>query len=181
MQPIRRLSAALATIPDDAEPLLTLDDVAGVLPGLSRGALKAVLVRAVRSSLLLRVCHGVYARPRAAVSGLLLFHAAARLRADAFSYLSLESVLGDAGLISQVPLNWVTLMSSGRSHIVGCGRFGRIEFVHTRKGAANVAADLTYDSRARLWRASPALALRDLKAVRRHLDLIDWEAARGFV
>ena len=48
-------------------------------------------------------------------SDLVLYHAAARLRADALCYLSLESVLSDAGVISQIPINWITLMTSGRS------------------------------------------------------------------
>lgn len=158
-----------------------LDDLAAILPELRRGALKAVVARSVASGVILRVCHGVYARPKAAASGLLLYHAAARLRAGVFTYLSLESVLSEAGLMSQIPLNWVTLMTSGRSHIVTCGHFGHVEFVRTRKRIADLAGELVYDVRARLWRASPVQALRDLKAVRRHLDLVDWEAARELV
>lgn len=63
--------------------------------------------------------------------GLVLFHAAARLRASTFNYISLETSLSDAGVISQIPINWITLMSAGRSNNIGCGAWGSIEFVRT--------------------------------------------------
>jgi len=110
------------------------------------------------------------------VKSLLLFHAAARLRADAFSYISLETALSDAGVISQIPINWISLMSSGRSNTIRCGNWGTIEFVHTAKTPDAVASRLHYDSRCHLWRASVDLALQDMRATRRNMDLIDWSA-----
>ena len=87
----------------------------------SRAALQITLSRAVKSGLLERVCRGLYFYPNASPQdGLLLYHAAAKLRAGDFNYLSLESVLSDAGVISQVPIGWITLMSSGRNRIVDC-------------------------------------------------------------
>ena len=86
-------------------------------------------------------------------------------------------MLSDAGVISQIPLNWVTLMSSGRSHIVDCGDFGHIEYIHSKRRSANVADRLNYDQDCRLWRASVSLALLDMKLTRRSMDLIDWEVA----
>jgi hypothetical protein len=106
--------------------------------------------------------------------GLVLFHAAARLRADTFNYISLETALSDAGVISQIPINWVALMSSGRSSTIRCGAWGTIEFVHTCKGPDDVASQLHYDARCHLWRASVGLAVQDMRATRRNMDLIDW-------
>ena len=63
-------------------------------------------------------------------------------------------------------------MSSGRTSTVACSVFGSIEFVHTRKTPADLAQDLIYDARCRLWRASTALAMRDMRQTRRNLDLI---------
>jgi len=103
------------------------------------------------------------------------------LRANEFNYISLETVLSDAGVISQIPMNWITLMSSGRSHVVNCGEFGRIEFIHTRKRPENLTGHLTYDSQCRLWRASVALAIKDMKATKRNTDLIDWGVANELV
>jgi len=60
--------------------------------------------------------------PRVAYpAGLVLFHTGARLRASGFNYISLETILSDAGVISQIPMNWITLMSSGRTTTVSCG------------------------------------------------------------
>ncbi len=98
-----------------------------------------------------------------------------------WSSFSLETALSDAGVISQIPMNWITVMSSGRSHIVNCGEFGRIEFVHTKKRPENLTDHLIYDSQCRLWRASVALAIKDMRAARRSTDLIDWDAANELV
>jgi hypothetical protein len=98
------------------------------------------------------------------------------LRASTFNYISLETSLSDAGAISQMPINWITLMSAGRSNTIDCGVWGSIEFVHTAKRPDAVASQLHYDTRCHLWRASLALALQDMRATRRNLDLIDWSA-----
>jgi hypothetical protein len=68
------------------------------------------------------------------------------LRAAEFNYLSLETVLSDVGAISQVPMNWISLMTSGRSHVVDCGDYGHIEFVHTAQKPDEVSNELAYDS-----------------------------------
>ena len=96
-------------------------------------------------------------------------------------YLSLESALSDAGVISQVPQQWLTLMTNGRSGIISCGSFGTIEFIRTRKNLADITSDLVYDSACRLWRASIPLAIKDMKDTKRSLDLIDWEVVHEFV
>lgn len=182
MQPIKHLARILAELADADHYLFTTADLRAVLPALSQGAFKALLRRAENADVLQRVCRGLYLYDRAGYPrGLTLFHAAARLRADGFNYLSLETVLSDAGVISQMPINWITLMSSGRSSVIRCGEWGTIEFVRTRKRPAVVREWLTYDRRRRLWRASVALALRDMKTTRRDTDLIDWSAADEFV
>ena len=120
-------------------------------------------------------------KPAASPSGLLLFHAAAHLRANEFNYISLETVLSDAAVISQIPMNWVSIMSSGRSNIISCGEFGTIEFVHTTQKPAQIMAHLFYDANCRLWRASVPQALRDMKVTHRNMDLIDWDMANEFI
>jgi predicted transcriptional regulator of viral defense system len=182
MQPMKELSRLLERLASAEQYLFSPDDLRSALPEASPGAFKALLCRAERADLLRRVCRGIYLYPRVTYpAGLVLFHAAAKLRAGTFTYLSLETVLSDAGVISQIPLNWVTMMSSGRSHIVNCGDFGRIECIHTKRRPADVADRLSYDQNCRLWRASVALALQDMKLTRRSMDLIDWEVANGHV
>jgi hypothetical protein len=175
MQSMKELSRTLERLASAENYLFALDDLRGALPDTEPGAFKALLSRAPRAGVLKRVCKGIYFYPRVNFpAGLVLFHAAAKLRADAFNYLSLETVLSDAGVISQIPLNWITLMSSGRSHIIDCGDFGHIEYIHTKRKPADVAAQLSYDPDCRLWRASVALALLDMKLTRRSTDLVDW-------
>lgn len=182
MQPIKELARLLEKLASEEHYLFSLNDMRNALPWESPGAFKVLLSRTEKSGLLRRVCRGIYLYPRVAYpAGLLLFHTAAKLRADSFNYLSLETVLSDAGVISQIPLNWITLMSSGRSHILNCAEFGHIEFIHTKRRSGDVADQLSYDQSCHLWRASVKLALLDLKLTRRSTDLIDWEVANEYL
>lgn len=175
MQSVVKLRGMLERLADSEHYLFAARDFAPAFPELSNSALNALLSRAARSGLLERVTKGIYIYGRADYArGFELFHAAARLRAAGLTYISLETALSDAGVISQVPLGWITLMSSGRSHTVDCGRFGAIEFVHTERAADEVEGRLSYDYRCRLWRADVTLALGDMRRTRRQLDLIDW-------
>jgi hypothetical protein len=177
MRPIRRLEQVLVSVATCERYLFSGVDLQGALPGYS--GIDLLLCRAQKAGLLKRVCRGIYLYPRVDYpKGRVLFHAAARLRADEFNYISLETALSDAGAISQIPINWITLMSSGRSHVVNCGEFGHIEFVHTSRKPDEVEPGLVYDKDCRLWRASVQLALRDMRATRRSLDLVNEEAAR---
>lgn len=182
MQPIRTLKHILEKLADAEHYLFTLSDLHGAIPELGAVAFKALVCRAEKDGILTRVCRGLYVYPKVnAQRGFMLYHAAARLRADEFNYISLESALSDAGVISQIPMNWITLMTSGRSGIISCGTFGRIEYIHTKRRPENLAAHLSYDARCHLWRASVALALMDMNITRRSNDLIDMEAANEFI
>ena len=174
MQSIRKLERVLARLADGEHYLFSSADLQGALPG--QRDMAVLLSRTSKAGLLKRVCRGIYLYDRADYArGLVLFHVAALLRAAEFNYLSLETVLIDSGAISQVPISWITLMSSGRSSVIKCGTFGRIEFVHTARKPDDVAGLLSYDPACRLWRATPALAMRDMRATRRNKDLIDQE------
>jgi hypothetical protein len=154
--------------------------LAAAVPGC--GQLAVLLSRATKAGLLKRVCRGIYFYPVPDYPAEhLLFHAAARLRAGEFNYISLETTLSDAGVISQVPMNWISLMTSGRSHVVDCGDYGHIEFVHTAQRPGDISDALSYDSERHLWRASVQQALRDMKATRRSMELVDKEAAHELV
>lgn len=182
MQPIRHLMQSLATLANPEHCLFTPSDLRALLPNSSDSAFKTLLSRAVREGHLTRLCRGLYLYEQAApASGLLLFHAAAHLRADNFNYISLETVLSDAGVISQIPINRISIMSSGRSNIISCGRWGTIEFIHTRQQPDKLANRLHYDARCRMWRATVSLTLRDMRAAHRSLDLVDWSVAHELI
>lgn len=160
--------------------LFTPQDLKLLHPNLSATALKTILSRAVNANLLERVCRGLYAYKKPA-NGLLLFHAAAYLRRDTFNYISLETALSNVGIISQVPMQWISIMSSGRSNIISCANFGTIEFIHTSQKPVDLMNQLIYDKHCRLWRANIALAIRDMKITQRNCDLIDWELVHELI
>lgn len=178
----RSIERDLSKLVDSEHYLFTLRDLAGLMPGRSEAALKALVGRLTADGVLERLCRGLYLYPGVHYpSDLVLYHSAARLRADALCYLSLESVLSDAGVISQIPMNWITLMTSGRSGELACGRFGMIEFIHTRKSPESLAGALVYDSRCRLWRATVAQAMIDMRDARRSMELVNLEVLNELV
>lgn len=182
MQPARQLSQWMAENIDEKHRLFILQDLRSLFPSLSDAAFKTLLSRAVSSTLLSRVCRGVYLyKKKLPMDGLLLFHSATLLRSNDFNYISLETALSDAGVISQIPLNWISIMSSGRSNIISCGNYGTIEFIHTNQRPAELTKQLTYDHRCGMWRANVSLAIRDMKATNRNCDLIDWDIANEFI
>ena len=182
MQPIRRLIQNLDQLANAEHCLFTPRELKVLLPDLSEAAFKTLLSRAVKSGYFVKLCRGLLLYKKSFVNdGLLLFHAAAKLRADGFNYISLETVLSDAGVISQIPINRIFIMSSGRSNVITCENFGTIEFVHTRQQAQDLVGQLFYDERCKLWRAKVAQALRDMRITRRSTDLIDWSVANELI
>lgn len=176
MQPSTILQKWLSKHACSEHYLFRTSDLRGLFPGVSDSTFKVLLTRAVHSQLLQRICRGIYYYPEAAkADGMLLFHVAALLRAQHFNYLSLETILSEHGIISQIPVGRITLMSSGRSSIVKCGSFGTIEFVHTAQLPEQLISQLHYDQRRGLWCANISLAIRDMKRTGRNLDLINWD------
>lgn len=183
MQPLKYLSNWLENHATRTNYLFTASALKALFPDLSQGAFNVLLSRAARAGVLIRVCRGVYAAKRAMIfDGRLLYYVANLLRANHFNYLSLESVLSEHGVISQIPMARIFIMTSGRGGVVSCGKYGSIEFTHTSKKPAALRESLIYDPDYRLWRATVPLALKDMNQTKRTTrDLIDWEVAREFV
>lgn len=182
MQPMKYLAEWLSQNASNNHYLFAHSDLRALCKHLSNASFKTLLSRAVRSSILTRVCRGIYLYKNALpTDGLLLYHTAALLRADEFNYISLETVLSDVGVISQIPINWISIMSSGRSNTISCGEFGTIEFVHTVQKPEDLIDYLIYDRIYGMWRASVSLALRDMKAAHRNCDLIDWDTVHELI
>jgi len=182
MQSIKILKNWLLDNANETHYLFAPSDLRALFPHLSDSAFKTLLSRAASSGLLTHVCRGVYLYKRAMpYDGLLLFRIASLLRRGQFNYISLETALSNIGLISQIPINCITIMSSGRSSRIVCAPFGSIEFVKTNKRPASLAKDLIYDEACGMWRANAKLALRDAKRTGRSIDLIDWENVDEFI
>ena len=181
MTTYERLRELLDAFSDENHYLFTLQDLSTAFPDMDRAAIRNLASRSAKKGILERICGGIYLNPRGVFpAGYLLYHTAALLRASCFTYLSMESVLSDAGIISQIPISWISLMTSGRSYTFECGTWGAIEFIHTKKKPASLADHLSYDAARRLWRASVQLALQDMKAAGRPLDLISQEALEEY-
>ncbi len=176
VQTARKLLTALRSLADEERYLFTPADLSALVPDLHASAFKSLLSRLVGRGELIRICRGVY-RPAwiDPPHGRILYHAAARLRSGGLVYLSLESVLSEAGVISQVPMQRITLMTSGRGGTIDCGDLGMIEFTHTRQRPEAVMDHLHYDAERRLWCADVDQALKDLRHTGRNLDLIQEE------
>jgi len=149
------------------------EDLRVMFPERSPKTFEAGLRRLVGQGVLRRVARGVYVNPLSRISdGWRLERIAVCLRRGEYSYVSLESALSEFGVISQVPVDWIGVMTTGRSGLFHTP-YGRIEFTHTVRTARNVLdGSLTMEGRP-LRVARVETALRDLKRVNRNLHLVN--------
>jgi hypothetical protein len=145
----------------------------GALTGeMEPNYLKLMLKRLTDQGVLVRAARGIYVNPLARSlpadvrRGLIRF-----LRPREISYVSLESKLSEAGVISQIS-NALTCMTTGSP---GAFRtpWGIVEFTHTDRDI-----DLERDVYRRddeTLEATIDRAVRDLRRVGRNVDLIDPE------
>lgn len=152
----------------------TLGDLARLFPEDGPATLQAGVDRQVRAGVLKRTCRGVYAYPLGRSYGAdMIEHVAAALRRGAYSYVSLESALSEYSIISQVPIGWLTVMTTGRGGKVDTC-YGTIQFTHTERSADSILSS-TVDVGRALRLAKPLAAVRDLRRVGRNTQLIDEE------
>ena len=98
MQPILTMMRGLRGLPEASRRVYALQDLRALLPKHERGACKSVVTRLEKRGELTRVCRGIYMLPDSSLRGSdLLGKVVARLRAGHFNYLSLETVLSEAG------------------------------------------------------------------------------------
>lgn len=133
-------------------------------------SLKTALMRHVKAGIITRVCRGIYVNPRGrSLPVEPLLSLVSFMRPYEFSYLSLESVLSDAGWISQIPFCY-TVMTTGRSSVYNTP-YGVLEFTHTTNPAKT--PDVEFDSSRDIYVASAERAYQELRHVRRNLDLVE--------
>jgi len=152
--------------------VFTLGDLAKLFPGDSHKTLKEAVRRLVRDGLLERACRGVYVFALAAEEPTdLIERIAAALRRGEYNYVSLESALSEYGAISQVPIDRLTVMTTGRKGTYQTP-WGVIEFTHTKRSVRDILAGIRDVGRP-LRMATLEAAWRDLKRVGRNTHLVD--------
>lgn len=150
-------------------------DLAKLFWSERRKAFDEGLSRLVKSGLLLRVAHGVYLNPdMRQTNGDILEHIICAMRRGYYSYVSLESILSEYGLISQIPIDRLTVMTTGRRGVYKTP-FGVIEFTHTKRHVPDILKATIKDKNRPLRIARKETAIRDLKHVGRNLNLLQEE------
>lgn len=153
--------------------VFTLGDLAVLFPEESPKALAKSLDRLSRAGVLVRACRGVYVNPHGlSPDGYTLERLAVALRRGEYNYLSLESMLSEYGAISQIPLDRITVMTTGRKGEYR-SPWGVIEFTHTARPLADILANTRRSAARPLRMATPQAAWRDLKRVGRNTHLVD--------
>lgn len=151
--------------------VFTLADLGKVF-GETGQTRQATLRRLVGSGVVARAARGVYVylldttpRPH------LIESLAMTLRRGHYNYISLESALSEYAVISQIPIDRLTVMTTGRSAEYRTP-WGVIEFTHTKRDIAGILEG-TFVRDQRLRFATVETAWRDLKRVGRNIHLVD--------
>lgn len=147
------------------------NDLKNMFSDESERTLKASLKRLVDTNILTRATQGVYVYNRAPKDSFILEHLAKTIRRGEYNYISLESALSQYGVISQIPMDRLTVMTTGRG-----GEFktpwGVIELTHTQRSVSDIL-NSTIETKSPIKFAKKETALRDLQRVGRNTHLID--------
>ncbi|MCE7507660.1 type IV toxin-antitoxin system AbiEi family antitoxin [Alloalcanivorax xenomutans] len=148
-----------------------------LFPNESEKSLEKSLARMVERGLLQRAARGVYLNPYAgSQDGYAIEHIAKALRPGEYNYVSLESALSEYGVISQIPIDRLTVMTTGRKGTCRT-RHGTIEFTHTKRGLDEILQSMVPVPGRPLRIATLAAARRDLRRVGRNCHLMEQEGA----
>jgi len=141
--------------------------------GESGRKLDGTLNRLVKAKVLQRVAHGVYLYSLSSNIGpYTLEYIARNLRRGDYTFESLESALSQYGVISQIPIDRITLMTTGRSGEYQTP-FGTIEFTSTKADAESIVDNIVARDGHPLPIAKKHYAYKNLQSVGRNLDLVD--------
>lgn len=152
--------------------VFTKHQLAKFFPEDSENTFSEGLNRLVKSEILQRVCRGVYLNKEASSFESLVIERIARvLRAGDYNYVSLESLLSEHGIISQIPLDHLTVMTTGRKGIYKTP-YGTIEFTHTKRSVKDILNNTQVVKDRPLRIATQEAAWRDLKRVGRNINLV---------
>ncbi len=159
----------------DGRYVFTGKDLATICREDSVRSFQATLMRLVGAGVLQRATRDVfvYGLSGNLRKGYTVERIATALRRGEYNYVSLESALAEYGVMLQVPLRRITVMTTGRK-----GEFktpyGEIEFTHTERSYMDIL-NCSKDIDRPLKLATCRAAIRDLRRVGRNTHLIDEE------
>jgi len=134
--------------------------------------LNKTLIRLVRAGVLLRAAWGVYVYAQSShIDGYTIEMIAEALRRTEYNFVSLESALSDYGVISQIPIDRLTVMTTGRSGEFKTP-FGVIEFTHTDRNPMEILENTVQRPSHPLRIATKKYALNNLRKVARNTDML---------
>ncbi|MGB7803541.1 type IV toxin-antitoxin system AbiEi family antitoxin [Buttiauxella sp.] len=148
-----------------------LNDFRNMFSDESERGLKSSLKRLLDANILTRAAQGVYVYNSASKDSYILEHIVKTIRRGEYNYVSLESALSQYGVISQIPMDRLTVMTTGRA-----GEFktpwGVIELTHTERSVSDILSG-TVETKSPIKFAKKDTALRDLRRVGRNTHLIN--------
>ncbi|EKO3862860.1 hypothetical protein JFR02_002002 [Vibrio harveyi] len=125
--------------------------------------------RLVKNGVLERIALGVYVYSfsNKRKSGQTLELIVKTLRRGEYNFISLESALSEYGIISQIPIDRLTIMTTGRKGEYKTS-YGVIEFTHTKRSVMDIL-DNIHSVGKPLKIASKEVAIRELRRVGRNV------------
>lgn len=154
----------------------TKADLAKLFNEPSENTFNETLKRLVTNGTLTRAARGVYVFAESRHLGATTIEEVAlALRRGEYVFESLESALSQWGDISQIPIDRLTLMTTGRPGEYRTP-FGVIEFTHTEQSPASILDNTIQRPDHPLPLATRSFARTNLKRVRRNLDLLESES-----
>lgn len=156
--------------------VLSKKDMEKLFPDEDEKAMEKSLQRMVKDGILDRAARGIYVNASAASrnAGRLIEEVAKALRPGKFCYVSLESILSEYGVISQIPMSRLTVMTTGASGMHETP-YGVIEFTHTKRSVPDVLNRTIFIKERPLRIAKKQAAAQDLLRIGRNTDMIDYE------
>lgn len=175
-----KLTDALKTLNDlDRQGIYVFSrgDIEKMFPNEKEKTLEKSLQRLVREGILERIVKGLYLNSLAvSKKSRVVEDIAAVARRGHYSYLSLESILSEYGAISQIPLSYLTVMTSGARGLLKT-RYGVIEFTHTQRSFEDIVKKTVLAPGRPLRIATLQAAKQDLRRVGRNVNLLGGDDA----
>lgn len=140
-------------------------------------SMRVALSRHVKAGIIEKIAPKLYLNPFCNPPAFALYRLANFLRKNENFYLSLESVLSEASVISQIP-NGVTFVTTGASYTFET-LLGTIHFTHTDESTDKWIGKFTYNQNRQIWEASPEKALEDLRRYGKNLHMVNEIDERG--